>query len=60
MTAKELKKLYGVLDNKNISVIGFINDGKTWWHIHDDEEVPEKWCFGLKELPDKTEVLESE
>ena len=30
-------------------VIGFTDDWKSWWHVHNDEEVPDNWM--LKPVP---------
>jgi len=43
MTAQELKKK--VLKKKYVrgaSVLGIIHDAKTWYHIHNDEEIPKE------------------
>lgn len=53
MLARELKKKYNVSGDRNISVIAFIQGTDYWWHIHDDEEVPEDWAFRLRQLPFK-------
>lgn len=30
---------------KAFNVIGFTDDWKHWWHVHNDEEVPENWML---------------
>ena len=43
MTAQELKeKILGKIVAKEYHVIGL---DKTWWHVHDNEEVPEEWAL---------------
>jgi len=60
MLVKELKEIYGVLGNDNISVIGFSDDWKQWWHIHDDEEVSEEWAFRLNDYERVIRLKEEE
>lgn len=41
MTALELKeKVLKEKYVKNAVVLGIIHDAKTWYHIHNDEEIP--------------------
>jgi len=43
MTAQELKEK--VLKKKYVncaSVLGIISEAKTWYHIHNDEEIPQE------------------
>ena len=49
MLAKELREkiLWEKMDD--FHVIGFTDDWKNWWHVHDDEEVPDNWM--LKPVP---------
>jgi len=48
--AKEVKETMLREEEVNrFHVIGFTDDGKHWWHIHNDEEVPESWA--LKPVP---------
>ena len=49
MTALELKE--DILGDKveAFHVIGFTENARSWWHVHNDEEVPESWA--LKPFP---------
>ena len=44
ITAQELKK--DILGEKGevFHVIAFTDNG-SWWHVHNDEEVPENWAL---------------
>ena len=43
MTARELKaKVLRKKYVKDASVLGIIHEGKTWYHIHNDEEIPKE------------------
>ena len=50
MTAKELKnKILFDEGATEFHVIGFTDGWKSWWHVHEAEEVPENWM--LKPVP---------
>lgn len=46
MEAIELKGMLLEEDRNEFDVIAFI-DKETWWHIHDDEEVPQDKEIGF-------------
>jgi hypothetical protein len=51
MLARELKKNLLGDDADNFHVLAFTDDySKSWWHVHNDEEVPERWF--IKPFPD--------
>lgn len=43
MLAKELKAKILKDDAGEFHVCAFTDAGHSWWHVHDDEEVPENW-----------------
>ena len=47
MTAKELKEeiFRTEAEGEMFHIIGFTDDWKSWWHVHDDDEVPENWML---------------